>query len=164
MPVSITTTFPLIRATTQTQATSIMLLPSAGRCFSHKTLGTTPNISPPSAFQWPAISRCSSRSPRRMAPNVAASRRSLREGSGRRVEYAAPMAVAAIRTSHLTKDYGAGRGLFDLDLEVAAQEVFGFLGPNGAGKTTAIRCVMGMIRPTSGSAHVFGLDCLRDSV
>ncbi len=74
------------------------------------------------------------------------------------------MAVAAIRTSHLTKDYGARRGLFDLDLEVAAQEVFGFLGPNGAGKTTAIRCVMGMIRPTSGSAHVFGLDCLRDSV
>ena len=74
------------------------------------------------------------------------------------------MAVPAIRTSKLTKDYGSGHGLFDLDLEVPAQQVFGFLGPNGAGKTTAIRCVMGMIRPTSGSAHVFGLDCLRDPV
>ena len=74
------------------------------------------------------------------------------------------MAVPAIRTSRLTKDYGSGRGLFDLDLEVAAQQIFGFLGPNGAGKTTTIRMVMGMIRPTSGSAHVFGIDCMRDSV
>jgi len=74
------------------------------------------------------------------------------------------MAVAAIQTSRLTKDYGLGRGLFELDLEIPQQQVFGFLGPNGAGKTTAIRCVMGMIRPTSGSAHVFGLDCLRDPV
>jgi ABC-2 type transport system ATP-binding protein len=74
------------------------------------------------------------------------------------------MAVPAIQTSRLTKDYGLGRGLFDLDLEIPAQQVFGFLGPNGAGKTTAIRCVMGMIRPTSGSAHVFGIDCMRDAV
>jgi ABC-2 type transport system ATP-binding protein len=74
------------------------------------------------------------------------------------------MAVPAIQTSRLTKDYGIGRGLFDLDLEIPAQQVFGFLGPNGAGKTTAIRCVMGMIRPTSGSAHVFGIDCMRDAV
>ncbi len=74
------------------------------------------------------------------------------------------MAVAALTTSRLTKDYGAGRGLFDLDLVIQPQEVFGYLGPNGAGKTTTIRCVMGMIRPTSGSAHVFGIDCLRDAV
>jgi ABC-2 type transport system ATP-binding protein len=74
------------------------------------------------------------------------------------------MAVAAIRTSRLTKDYGAERGLFDLDLQVAQQEVFGYLGPNGSGKTTTIRLLMGMIRPTSGSAHVFGLDCVRDAV
>jgi ABC-2 type transport system ATP-binding protein len=74
------------------------------------------------------------------------------------------MAVAAIRTSRLSKDYGLGRGLFDLDLTVAGQEVFGCLGPNGAGKSTTIRLLMGMVRPTSGSAFVFGLDCVRDSV
>jgi ABC-type multidrug transport system ATPase subunit len=74
------------------------------------------------------------------------------------------MAVAAIRTRKLSKDYGLGRGLFDLYLEVLPQEVFGYLGPNGAGKTTTIRCLMGMIRPTGGSAHIFGLDCRRDSV
>jgi ABC-2 type transport system ATP-binding protein len=74
------------------------------------------------------------------------------------------MALAAISTSRLTKDYRLGRGLFDLDLRVTPQEVFGYLGPNGAGKTTTIRLLMGMIRPTGGSAHIFGLDCQRDSV
>ena len=74
------------------------------------------------------------------------------------------MAVAAIRTSSLTKDYGSGHGLFDLDLQVAPREVFGYLGPNGAGKTTTIRLLMGMIRPTRGSAYVFGLDCVREAV
>src|ERR1700674_5152673 len=74
------------------------------------------------------------------------------------------MPAAAIRTSKLSKDYGLGHGLFDLDLEVAPQEVFGYLGPNGAGKSTTIRCLMGLIRPTLGSAHIFGLDCQRDSV
>jgi ABC-2 type transport system ATP-binding protein len=74
------------------------------------------------------------------------------------------MALAAISTSRLTKDYGLGRGLFDLDLRVSPQEVFGYLGPNGAGKTTTIRLLMGMIRPSSGSAHIFGLECQRDAV
>ena len=74
------------------------------------------------------------------------------------------MAASAIRTSKLSKDYGLGRGLFQLDLEVAPQEVFGYLGPNGSGKTTTIRLLMGMIRPTGGAAYVFGLDCRRDSV
>ena len=74
------------------------------------------------------------------------------------------MAVAAIRTSKLSKDYGLGRGLFELDLEVSPQEVFGYLGPNGAGKSTTIRLLMDMIRPTAGGAHIFGLDCQRDSV
>ena len=74
------------------------------------------------------------------------------------------MAVAAIRTSKLSKDYGLGRGLFELDLHVEQQEVFGFLGPNGAGKSTTIRCLMGLIRPTAGSAQIFGLDCLHDYV
>lgn len=74
------------------------------------------------------------------------------------------MAASAIRTSKLSKDYGLGRGLFELDLDVAPREVFGYLGPNGAGKTTTIRLLMGMIRPTGGAAYVFGLDCRRDSV
>src|SRR6202165_4303372 len=74
------------------------------------------------------------------------------------------MAVAAIRTNKLSKNYGLGRGLFDLDLEVSPREVFGYLGPNGAGKTTTIRCLMGLIQPTFGSAFIFGLDCRRDSV
>ena len=74
------------------------------------------------------------------------------------------MAAAAIRTSRLTKDYGRGRGLFDLDLQIPEQEVFGYLGPNGSGKTTTIRLLMGMIRATGGSAHIFGLDSTRDSV
>jgi ABC-2 type transport system ATP-binding protein len=74
------------------------------------------------------------------------------------------MTVAAIRTSKLSKDYGLGRGLFELDLEVAPQEVFGYLGPNGAGKSTTIRLLMDMIRPSGGVAYIFGLECRRDSV
>jgi ABC-2 type transport system ATP-binding protein len=73
------------------------------------------------------------------------------------------MAVA-ISTNGLTKDYGKGRGLFDLGLEVDEGEVFGYLGPNGAGKTTTIRTLMGMIHPTRGSASIFGLDCQKQPV
>src|ERR1035437_3259778 len=51
--------------------------------------------------------------------------------------------TSAVVMHGLTKDYGSGHGLFDLDLEVAEGEVFGFLGPNGAGKTTTIRLLMG---------------------
>ena len=70
----------------------------------------------------------------------------------------------AIETEGLTKDYGNGRGIFDLDLRVPAGEVFGFLGPNGAGKTTTIRLLMGLIHATRGGARIFGLDCDRDAV
>jgi ABC-2 type transport system ATP-binding protein len=73
------------------------------------------------------------------------------------------MALAAIRTAKVSKDYGAGRGLFDLDLEVRPHEVFGYVGLDGAGKTTTMRLLMGMIRPTSGSAHIFGLECIREA-
>jgi ABC-2 type transport system ATP-binding protein len=72
--------------------------------------------------------------------------------------------TAAISTQGLTKDYGGGRGLFDLDLEVAEGEVFGYLGPNGAGKSTTIRLLMGFIHATRGSASILGLDSMRESV
>ncbi len=72
--------------------------------------------------------------------------------------------TSAIRAEGLTKDYGAGRGLFDLDLEISEGQVFGYLGPNGAGKTTTIRLLMGLAAPTRGSASVFGLDCQRQAV
>ncbi len=72
--------------------------------------------------------------------------------------------TAAIRTRGLSKDYGQGRGLFDLDLDVDEGEVLGYLGPNGAGKTTTIRLLMGLIHPTAGSATIFGLDCQRQAV
>ncbi len=70
----------------------------------------------------------------------------------------------AIRTTRLTKDFGQGRGLFGLDLEVARGEVFGFLGPNGAGKSTTMRLLLDLIRPTSGSAQLLGLDAGRQSL
>jgi ABC-2 type transport system ATP-binding protein len=72
--------------------------------------------------------------------------------------------TSAIVMRGLSKDYGSGHGLFDLDLDVADGEVFGFLGPNGAGKTTTIRLLMGLIHASSGSARIFGLDCDRDSL
>jgi len=72
--------------------------------------------------------------------------------------------ASAIRTERLTKDYGAGRGIFDLDLDVAEGEVFGFLGPNGAGKTTTIKLLMGLSHATRGGASIFGLDADRDAV
>ncbi|MDQ6858530.1 MAG: ABC transporter ATP-binding protein [Chloroflexota bacterium] len=72
--------------------------------------------------------------------------------------------ATALRTDGLTKDYGAGHGIFDLDLEVAEGEVFGYLGPNGAGKTTTIKLLMGLSHPTRGKAAIFGLDTDRDAV
>jgi ABC-2 type transport system ATP-binding protein len=71
--------------------------------------------------------------------------------------------ASAIRTEKLTKHYGRTVALRDLDLEVRAGEVFGFLGPNGAGKTTTIRLLLGLLRPTSGSASVLGADPWRDA-
>lgn len=70
----------------------------------------------------------------------------------------------AIETTGLTKDFGSGRGIFDLDLTVNEGEVLGFLGPNGAGKTTTIKLLMGMTHATRGSATIFGLDADRDAV
>jgi ABC-2 type transport system ATP-binding protein len=72
--------------------------------------------------------------------------------------------TAAITCSGLTKDYGNGHGVFDLDLDVAQGETFGFIGPNGAGKTTTIRLLMDLIRPDRGTATLLGLDSRRESL
>jgi ABC-2 type transport system ATP-binding protein len=72
--------------------------------------------------------------------------------------------TAVIQAQKLTKSYGPFRGIVDVDLEVVEGEIFGFLGPNGAGKTTTIRILLDLIRPTSGSASVFGIDAATDPV
>ena len=69
-----------------------------------------------------------------------------------------------IRTRGLTKSYGSVAAVVDADMEVRRGEVFGYLGPNGAGKTTTIRVLLDHIRPTSGSATVFGMDTRANSV
>ena len=70
----------------------------------------------------------------------------------------------AIELRSVVKDYGRVRALRGIDLTVEAGQIFGFLGPNGAGKTTTIRILLDLIRPTSGTARVLGLDSQRDSV
>ena len=67
-----------------------------------------------------------------------------------------------IRLDHATKDYGNGRGVFDLSFSVERGEVVGFLGANGAGKSVTMRMLMGFIRPQEGSASIVGLDCFSD--
>ena len=69
-----------------------------------------------------------------------------------------------IETERLTKSYGSHRGIIDVNLVVQEGEVFGFLGPNGAGKTTTIRTLLDLIRPTSGTARVFGIESSADPV
>ena len=63
-----------------------------------------------------------------------------------------------VRTEKLTKAYGRLTALSDVDLRIERGEVFGYLGPNGAGKSTTLRLLMGMLRPTSGTAALFGID------
>ncbi|MDF9839424.1 MULTISPECIES: ABC transporter ATP-binding protein [unclassified Paenibacillus] len=67
--------------------------------------------------------------------------------------------MSVIEMNHLTKNYGKSRGIKDINLSVEEGEIFGFIGPNGAGKSTAIRTLLGLIYPTSGSAAIFGRNC-----
>ncbi len=75
-----------------------------------------------------------------------------------------PAAGTVIATQGLTKHYGSVHALVDLTLDVRPGEIFGFLGPNGAGKSTLIRTLLGFLHPTHGSATVFGMDVVTDSV
>jgi ABC-2 type transport system ATP-binding protein len=71
---------------------------------------------------------------------------------------------SVIETHGLSKTFGKIHALKPLDLKVAKNSIFGFLGPNGAGKTTTIKLLLGLVRPTAGSATVFGMDSVIQSV
>ena len=60
----------------------------------------------------------------------------------------------------LVKRYGTVEAVRGIDLDLGRGEIYGFLGPNGAGKSTTIRCLLGLLRPTSGSIRIFGLDAV----
>ncbi|TQM29698.1 ABC transporter ATP-binding protein [Nocardia bhagyanarayanae] len=74
------------------------------------------------------------------------------------------MADAVIETIGLRKRFGDFTALDGLDLRVEAGEVHGFLGPNGAGKSTTIRILLGLVRPSGGTARLLGGDPWRDAV
>jgi ABC-2 type transport system ATP-binding protein len=71
---------------------------------------------------------------------------------------------AVIQLTNLTKTYGTSRGISDINLEVEKGMIFGFLGPNGAGKTTTISILVDTLRPTSGTAKIFGMDSVTDGI
>ncbi|WP_036695955.1 ABC transporter ATP-binding protein [Paenibacillus taiwanensis] len=71
------------------------------------------------------------------------------------------MSVSVIELNQLTKAYGSARGISNLSFTVEQGEIFGFIGPNGAGKSTTIRTLLGLIKPTSGSAAIFGKDTVQ---
>ncbi|MGD8604382.1 MAG: ABC transporter ATP-binding protein [Anaerolineales bacterium] len=68
--------------------------------------------------------------------------------------------MSIIEVNNLTKYYGKSRGIVDVSFKVEEGEIFGFIGPNGAGKSTTIRLLLSLIYPTSGSATIFGKDCI----
>lgn len=70
--------------------------------------------------------------------------------------------MKAIETRNLTKFYGKHLGIEDVSLQVEKGEVFGFIGPNGAGKSTAIRTLMGLLVPTSGTASILGVNVVKN--
>ncbi len=69
-----------------------------------------------------------------------------------------------IRLTQLTKRYGSFTAVQGIDLEIPAGTLYGFLGPNGAGKTTTMRMIAGILRPTSGTVEVAGIDVAREPV
>lgn len=68
--------------------------------------------------------------------------------------------MSIIEIKNLAKNYGKSRGIVDVSFNVDEGEIFGFIGPNGAGKSTTIRILLALIYPTSGSAKIFGKDCI----
>src|SRR3989338_5438850 len=70
--------------------------------------------------------------------------------------------LPAVAIQGLKKSYKTVEAIVQVDLEIPAGEFFGLLGPNGAGKTTLIRSIVGLVRPSAGTIHVFGHDVGRD--
>lgn len=70
---------------------------------------------------------------------------------------------SVISIKNLTKDYGRGRGIFDISFEVPKGSVFGYCGTNGAGKTTTLRHIMGFLKPDKGSVSVLGMDAWKQA-
>lgn len=68
-----------------------------------------------------------------------------------------------INVEHLTKDYGYGRGVFDISIQIHKGECYGYLGPNGAGKSTTIRHIMGFSKTTTGKVQIFGIDSFNNT-
>lgn len=71
--------------------------------------------------------------------------------------------METIELKHLTKDYGEGKGIFDIDLTIKKGEMIGFVGTNGSGKTTTIRNMLGFVKPTSGKAYVNGMESWKNA-
>ncbi|TFE01654.1 ABC transporter ATP-binding protein [Jeotgalibacillus salarius] len=72
--------------------------------------------------------------------------------------------MTILHIDHLSKRFGKFQALNDVSLSIKKGEIFGFIGPNGAGKSTTIRILLGILKPTSGSASIFGLDVWKESV
>ncbi len=70
--------------------------------------------------------------------------------------------MSVIEVKDLTKDYGSGRGVFDVSFVINQGEVFGFLGPNGAGKSTTIRHLMGFSKPQKGETYILGMPTFKN--
>src|SRR5262245_1642686 len=69
-----------------------------------------------------------------------------------------------LAVSGLTKRYGDFTAVAGLDLEVRRGEIFALLGPNGAGKTTTMKVLMGILKPSAGTASIDGLDCFEERI
>lgn len=68
--------------------------------------------------------------------------------------------MSIVEINNLTKYYGKARGIIDVSFNIEEGEIYGFIGPNGSGKSTTIRTLLSLIYPTSGSAKIFGKDCI----
>lgn len=69
-----------------------------------------------------------------------------------------------IKTKGLTKNFGKEKAVSGLDMEIPKGEIYGFLGPNGAGKTTTIRMLLGLMKPTAGTIHIFQKDLIKERI